>query len=80
MFVNESDHHRRLTFDFGPMADPEDGAEDVFIPNQVCTTLVETNGEQLVTLNPQEPSFAFPDGFRIFVPGVETAELAMVVP
>ncbi|MET0909072.1 MAG: hypothetical protein ABWZ99_06350 [Ilumatobacteraceae bacterium] len=80
LFINESDEHRRLTFDFGPMADPEDGAEDVFIPNQVCTTLVETNGEQLVTLNPQEPSFAFPDGFRIFVPGVETAQLGLVVP
>ncbi len=80
LFINESDEHRRLSFDFGPMADPEIGSEDVFIPNQVCTTLVETGGKQLVTLNIQEPSFAFPDGYRIFVPGVDTAELTLVVP
>jgi hypothetical protein len=78
--VNESDEHRRLTFDFGTMAEGEDGALGTFIPNQVCTTLVDSNGEQLVTLTIQEPSFAFPDGYRIFVPGVDTAELGLVVP
>ena len=79
LFINESGEARRLSFDLGTTADPE-GAEDEFIPNQVCTTLVETNGEQLVTLNIQEPSFAFPDGYRIFVPGVDTAQLLLVVP
>ena len=80
LFINESDEHRRLSFDLGQMADPEAESEEALIPNQVCTTLVETNGEQLVTLNIQEPSFAFPDGYRIFVPGVETAQLGLVVP
>ena len=80
LFINESDEHRRLSFDLGQMADPEAESEEALIPNQVCTTLVETNGEQLVTLNIQEPSFAFPDGYRIFVPGVEAAQLGLVVP
>ena len=35
---------------------------------------------RLITLIIAQPSFAFPDGFRFFVPGVETAELGLVVP
>ena len=80
LFINESDEQRRLTFDLGTISEGDDEAAGTFIPNQICTTLVDSNGEQLVTLTIQEPSFAFPDGYRIFVPGVDTAELGLVVP
>jgi hypothetical protein len=80
VFINNSDHHRRLSVDMGTMADPEDvtGVEEV--PNQACTTLVDEGGMQLITLTIELPSSVFPDGYRFFVPGVDTAELALVVP
>jgi hypothetical protein len=80
LFINSSDEDRRLSADMGTiLVAGEDGAE-VEEPAQECTTLVEPGGEQLITLNIAQPSFAFPDGFRFFVPGVDTAELVLVVP
>lgn len=80
VFINNSDHHRRLSVDMGTMADPEDDTGVDVVPNQACTTLVDEGGMQLITLNIAQPSYVFPDGYRFFVPGVETAELALVVP
>jgi hypothetical protein len=80
VFINNSDHHRRLSVDLGTMADPEDDTGVEMVPNQACTTLVDEGGMQLITLNIAQPSYVFPDGYRFFVPGVETAELALVVP
>ena len=80
LFINESGEHRRLSADLGTMPDPEDPDGVEVVPNQVCTTLVETDGEQLITLNISQPSYVFPDGNFFFVPGVETARLELVVP
>ena len=57
----------------------EDGATGV-VPNITCTALVETGGEQMLTLTVYIPSLAQPDGYHFFVPGVDGAEIELVVP
>jgi hypothetical protein len=76
VFVNESDEERRLSLDLGTRENDE--GEDV--PYLVCTTLVEPDGKQNKTITIGAPSFAFPDGYTFFVPGVESARLEVVVP
>jgi len=76
VFVNESDEERRLSLDLGTRENDE-GEE---VPYLVCTTLVEPDGKQNKTITIGAPSFAFPDGYTFFVPGVESARLEVVVP
>ncbi len=80
VFVNESDEERRLSVDLGTITITGEDGEDEVVANQSCTTLVEPDGEQLITLTIAQPSSAFPDGFRFFVPGVESATLGLDVP
>lgn len=81
IFRNDSDHERRLTLDLGTETiEGEDGEEEE-VPFQYCTALVEEDGgAQLLTFVIPVPSAAVPDGYRFFVPGVEGAELEVIVP
>jgi len=79
LFVNESDEDRRLSLDLGTRT-IEEGGEEEEIPFLVCTALVEPDGQQNKTITIGAPSFAFPDGYTFFVPGVESARLELVVP
>lgn len=80
IFRNDSEPDRRLTLDLGTeFVEGEDGEEEE-IPYQVCTTLVEDGGEQLLTVNIPVPSATVPGGFFFFVPGVDSAHLPVVVP
>ena len=81
IFRNESDHERRLSLDLGTeFVEGEGGEEEEEIPFQTCTTLVEEDGEQLLTFSIPVPSEAVPGGYHFFVPGVESAVLEVVVP
>jgi hypothetical protein len=80
VFINESADERRLSVDLATQVITGADGEDETVPNQVCTTLVEPGGEQLITLKIAEPSSVFPDGYRFFVPGVESAGLELDVP
>jgi hypothetical protein len=94
IFRNESDERRRLSLDLGVQTvEVEEGGEttEVEAPRQLCTTLIEPGGAQLVTVVASEPSFAAAgvenpngppgaDGYWFFVPGVDTAKLELVVP
>lgn len=80
IFRNESPEERRLTLDLGTETVTTEEGEDEEVPNQVCTTLVEEGGAQLMTFTIGAPSIASPDGYRFFVPGVDSAEVAVVVP
>lgn len=91
IFRNQTDDHARLSLDMGTMvveAEREGGFEDEVVRNQICTTLIEGGGAQLLTVEIDAPSFAYPDvnpfgdapGFAFFVPGIESATLAVVVP
>jgi hypothetical protein len=77
IFINESDHERRLSVDL--TVPPSAAAEDEG-PLLKCTTLVEPDGRQNITLTIGAPSFAAPDGYFFFVPGVESARLDLIVP
>lgn len=67
----------------GEEGDGEEGGHDEpFDRRQVCTTLVEDGGAQLMTLIIGVPSIEFADddeAYRFFVPGTD-AELGLVVP
>lgn len=82
IFSNESSEPRRLTLDLGPVeegSEEEQEGESHAENDQTCTTLVEDGGEQLLTVTIGVPSLAVPDGYHFFVPGVESAELELVV-
>ena len=77
IFINDSDEERRLSVDL--TVPPADAVEDEG-PLLKCTTLVEPGGRQNITLTIGAPSFAAPDGYFFFVPGVESARLDLIVP
>lgn len=72
MFRNRSDDDRRLVIDIGPSGDQDN--------RTLCTQLVEPGGVALLTVIFDKPTFAVPDGHRFTVPGVESAEIEVVVP
>jgi hypothetical protein len=80
IFVNQSDQERRLSLDLGTESVEGADGEEEEVPFQMCTTLVEEDGEQLLTVLIPVPSSAVPGGYRFFVPGVDSAELNLVVP
>lgn len=77
IFVNDSDEDRRLSVDL--TVPPAAAAQDEG-PLLKCTTLVEPGGRQNITLTIGAPSYAAPDGYFFFVPGVESARLDLIVP
>jgi hypothetical protein len=80
VFRNNSEPERRLTLDLGTeVVEGEDGEEEE-MPVQYCTALVEDGGEQLLTFTIPLPSNAVEGGYNFFVPGVEGAELEVIVP
>ena len=79
LFRNEFDAEVRLSAFFGTEVREVEG-EETETPRMACTSLVEDGGAQMLTLIFPEPSIASPDGFRFFVPGVESASLELVVP
>jgi hypothetical protein len=84
LFHNESDEPRRLVLDLGTRSeiDPETGdtVPDSAVPNQVCTTLVEDGGSQFLTVTIAEPSVTAESPYRFVVPGVDGAEVEVIVP
>ncbi|MGI9030328.1 MAG: hypothetical protein ACR2HP_10140 [Ilumatobacteraceae bacterium] len=83
LFVNNSTEDRRLFLDLGtrPEVD-ETGAviEGTAVPWQFCTALVEDGGRQLMTFSIPTASAYAVQPYRFLVPGVEGAEVAVVVP
>ena len=93
IFRNNSDEHRRLSLDLGIQiveVEHDGETEEVEAPHQICTTLIEPGGAQLLTVKAGEPSFAYDDienpngadgagGFWFFVPGVDSAKLEVIV-
>jgi hypothetical protein len=79
VFVNQSSEHRRLSVDLGTEVVEEDG-EEVERRQLECTALVDTDGEQNITLIIGAPSISAPDGYFFFVPGVDSARIDLIVP
>jgi hypothetical protein len=80
LFVNASDHERRLSVDFGTQVVETEDGEEAEVAHLECTTLVDEGGEQNMTLVIPLPSSTAEDGFFFFVPGVESARLELIVP
>jgi hypothetical protein len=80
LFRNNTTEPRRLSFDLGSEEVELDDGEVEEIAVQLCTSLVEEGGVQNITVTIAQPSFAFADGYRMFVPGVDGAEIELVVP
>ena len=94
IFRNDSEEDRRLSLDLGTQLveiEHDGETEEVEARHQLCTTLIEPGGAQLLTFKADEPSLAYDgqenpngadggDGFWFFVPGVDTARLQVIVP
>jgi hypothetical protein len=84
LFENQSDEERRLVLDLGTRAEVDeetgDTVPDTGVPNQVCTTLVEDGGSQFLSFSISLPSELAESPYRFVVPGVDGAELEVVVP
>jgi len=84
LFENQSDEERRLVLDLGTRAEVDeatgDTVPDTEVPHQVCTTLVEDGGSQFLTFSISVPSELAESPYRFVVPGVDGAELEVVVP
>ena len=79
IFINESSEERRLSVDLGVEEITTEDGDTGVVENLVCTTLLEEDGQQLLTLLIGIPSAAQENGYRFFVPGVDSAELELVV-
>jgi len=79
LFSNKSGEYRRLSLDLG-VANGGSGDGEDSAPTLVCTTLVEHDGVQNLTLVVGLPSSAVDGGYKFFVPGVDSAEIELIVP
>jgi len=80
IFRNDSSEPRRLSLDLGSIEADATDEEAEGGRDQRCTTLVEDGGAQMLTISVAVPSTAVEDGYHFFVPGVESADLELVVP
>jgi hypothetical protein len=81
-FRNETDEHRRLVLDLGTRPETDETGDtipDTEVPNQLCTQLVEEGGSQLMTFSIPTPSRYAETPYRFVVPGVDGAEIPVVV-
>jgi hypothetical protein len=84
LFHNESDAERRLVLDLGtrPEVDEATGetVPDAVVPNQICTALTDEGGSQFLTFSIAQPSLGAETPYRFVVPGVDGAEIEVIVP
>jgi hypothetical protein len=80
IFVNQSDEEPDETPRQAQEERDGEGGDDEEVPYLVCTTLVESDGRQNLTVTIGVPSLVAPDGYFFFVPGVESARLELIVP
>jgi hypothetical protein len=83
LFHNESPEERRLVLDLGTRPEVDaagDTIPDTEVPNHFCTSLTKEAGSQLLTFSIVTPSEVASSPYRFVVPGVDEAELDVVVP
>jgi hypothetical protein len=81
-FINETAEERRLVLNLGTRPDINEEGEDQTgneVPHQLCTALVEESGTQLLTFRIDRSSFAQEEPYVFMVPGVEGAEVEVLV-
>jgi len=79
-FRNETSEARRMVLELGPNGSTLSDPTASTAPTQRCTALVEEGGSQLLTFSIATPSMAREQPYLFTVPGVEGAEVEVVVP
>jgi hypothetical protein len=79
IFKNYDPERRRLTANLGKFEE-QAGDNPVTKRPQVCTTLVRQDGKQFLSFVIPKPSKATPEPYSFTVPGVDGAEVQIVVP
>ena len=63
-----------------PTTETGDTVPDETVPIQQCTQLAEEGGTQLMTFSIPVPSWAAEEPYSFTVPGVDGAEVEVIVP
>jgi hypothetical protein len=83
-FVNETDEPRRLVLDLGTRPEVDEATGDTVAdttePNQICTALVDEDKTQFLTFTIPLSSSLAESPYRFFVPGVDSAQMEVLVP
>jgi len=81
LFTSEDDGKHRLTAYLGTVIEDANGTE-IHIPQRVCTTLVEEDGQAILTVNFPKSSAATDEGdpYTLTVPGLDDQVIEVIVP
>jgi len=80
LFINRDDEAHRMVIDYGKVVEDLGGGVERETKLEACTSKVEKDGQQAVTLTVPKPSIASDEPYKITVPGVEGTEIEVVVP
>ena len=83
-FVNQTDEPRRLVLDLGTRPEVDEATGDTIPdteePNQICTAIADEDGSQFLTFTIARSSSLAASPYRFFVPGVDGAQMEVLVP
>jgi hypothetical protein len=83
-FINETDEPRRLVLDLGTRPEVDEATGDTIPdteePNQICTAIADEDGSQFLTFTIARSSSLAASPYRFFVPGVDGAQMEVLVP
>lgn len=80
LFINRTDEPRRMVVSYGKVVEDLGGGVERETALESCTSKVDKDGQQSVTVRIPKPSFASTEPFSITVPGVEGAKIDLFVP
>ena len=80
VFINRDDAAHRMVVKYGMVVEDLGGGVERETHLEACTSKVEKDGQQSVTLTVPKPSIASEEPYEITVPGVEGAKIDVVVP
>ncbi len=80
LFINRDAEPHRMVVKYGKVVEDLGGGVERETELEACTSKVEQDGQQAVTLTVPKPSYASEEPFEITVPGVEGTKIDLVVP
>ncbi|MEY4361464.1 MAG: hypothetical protein RL391_770 [Actinomycetota bacterium] len=80
VFINRDDAAHRMVVKYGKVVEDLGGGVERETHLEACTSKVEKDGQQSVTLTVPKPSIASDEPYVITVPGVEGTKIDVVVP
>lgn len=80
LFINRDDSADRMVVSYGKVVEDLGGGVERETALESCTSKVEQDGQQAVTVRIPQPSYASAEPYEIVVPGVEGTKIDVVVP